>query len=48
MTQITVTSFNEETAYIQAISSMYKEYISYYRKLATKTVYIQPEQQHEQ
>ena len=27
---------------------MCKEYISYYRKLATKTVYLQPEQQHEQ
>ena len=25
-----------------------KEYISYNRKLATKTVYLQPEQQHEQ
>ena len=24
-----------------------KEYISSYRKLATKTVYLQPEQQHE-
>ena len=25
-----------------------KEYFSYYRKLATETVYLQPEQQHEQ
>ena len=25
-----------------------KEYVSNYRKLATKTVYLQPEQQHEQ
>ena len=41
-------SFSDYEVSKKVMYLLCKEYISYYRKLATKTVYLQPEQQHEQ
>ena len=44
---LTSVNFTTWTWSVELCSTVCKEYISYYRKLATKIVYLQPEQQHE-